>query len=146
MTWFDPDTITSLNPLNQAEWDLLCDGCGICCLYKVRNPYDMKTRLTRVACRYLDLETCTCEVYEQRHDLMPTCIELTVENIEQLTWLPETCAYRRITEGKPLPWWHPLRSGKHDLVHKLGISVKENAISEKDMDLNDLQKYIIQPW
>ncbi len=146
MTWFDPDTITSLNPLHQAEWDLLCDGCGICCLYKVRNPYDMKTQLTRVACRYLDLETCTCRVYEQRHNLMPTCIELTVENIEQLTWLPETCAYRRITEGKPLPWWHPLRSGKHDLVHKLGISAKENATSEKDMDLNDLQKYIIQPW
>jgi len=146
MTWFDPSKIMSLNQLDQAEWDLLCDGCGICCLYKVMSPSGMKPRLTRVACRYLNLDTCTCEVYNQRHDRMPTCIELTVENIKQLTWLPETCAYRRIAEGKPLPWWHPLRSGKRDLVHQLGISVKGIAVNEKDIDLNDLQKYSLLPW
>ncbi|RJQ44460.1 MAG: YcgN family cysteine cluster protein [Anaerolineaceae bacterium] len=146
MTWFDPARIESLDLLNRAEWDLLCDKCGICCLYKLRDPHDLKTRLTRVACRYLDIETCTCRVYEQQHDRMPTCIQLTTENIGQLDWLPETCAYRRIAERKPLPWWHPLRSGKRDLVHKLRVSIRGAALSEKDVDLNDLNRYIIHPW
>jgi uncharacterized cysteine cluster protein YcgN (CxxCxxCC family) len=146
MGWLDPGGIQSLDSLSQSEWDLLCDGCGICCLYKVRTPPEMKAQLTRVACRYLDLESCTCTIYAQRHDLMPTCIDLHAKDIRPLNWLPETCAYRRITEGKPLPWWHVLRSGKHDLVHKLGISVRDIAIHENVIDLNDLQKYVIQPW
>ena len=146
MTWLDPSSITSLDSLEPAEWDLLCDGCGICCLYKVRASSGTKPLLTRVACHYLDVESCRCSVYQQRHDVMPTCLKLTCENIRQLTWLPETCAYRRIAEGKPLPWWHYLRSGKRNLVHKLGISVHEIAINEKDVDLNDLQEYTIQEW
>ncbi len=146
MTWFDPSTITSLDSLKPSEWDLLCDGCGICCLYKINSLSEQESLLTRVACCYLDTASCRCSIYPQRHDLMPTCLDLTRENIRQLTWLPETCAYRRIAEGKPLPWWHYLRSGKHDLVHKLGISVHEIAINEKDIDLNDLQKYTIQAW
>jgi len=146
MTWFDPSAITSLDSLEPSEWDLLCDGCGICCLYKVSSLLEQESVLTRVACRYLNTASCKCSVYPQRHDLMPTCLDLTCENIILLTWLPETCAYRRIAEGKPLPWWHYLRSGKRDLVHKLGISVHEIAINEKDIDLNDLQKYTIRAW
>ncbi|HOJ01077.1 MAG TPA: YcgN family cysteine cluster protein [Anaerolineaceae bacterium] len=146
MTWFNPATLASLDHIDRAAWEALCDGCGICCLYKVRAPYDPKTSLTCIACRYLDLQTCGCRVYEHRHDLMPTCLDLIPANVRQLTWLPETCAYRRIAEGKPLPWWHHLRSRKRDLVHRLGISVHGIAISEKDMDLNDLQKYTMQPW
>jgi len=77
---------------------------------------------------------------------MPTCIQLTGDNIKELDWLPETCAYRRIAENKPLPWWHPLRSGKRELVHELGISVRHIAVAEKDADMNNLAKYITMNW
>ena len=146
MARFNSAHIPALSLLNHTEWELLCDQCGICCLYKVRLAPDTHTFLTRVACRYLDLQSCTCTVYHQRHELMPTCIALTPSNISQLSWLPETCAYRRIAEGKPLPWWHQLCSGKHDLVHTLGISARGIAISEKYADLNDVPRYMIQPW
>ncbi len=146
MTRLDPFKIKSLDQLEPAEWDMLCDGCGICCLYKVSGASIRHPLLTRVVCRYLDVESCRCSIYQQRHDLMPTCLELTCENIHQLSWLPETCAYRRLAEGKPLPWWHYLRSGKRALVHQLGISVRDVAINEDDVDLNDLQKYTIQAW
>ena len=146
MPWFDPSSITSLDSLKSSEWDLLCDGCGICCLFKVSTPSNQQPLLTRVVCRYMDIESCRCSIYQQRHDLMPTCIQLTRENIPLSRWLPETCAYRRISEGKPLPWWHYLRSGKRDLVHQLRISVREIAINEKNVDLNDLRKYTIQAW
>ena len=146
MNWLAPEKIDSLQHVTADGWDPLCDGCGICCLYKVRSPSSSTTQLTRVACRYLDIETCTCSVYEQRHDLMPSCINLTKENIRQYDWLPETCAYRRIAEGKPLPWWHYLRSSKHDLVHQLGISVRGIAVSEKKVDLNELNRYVTAGW
>jgi len=146
MDWLDPARLNSLFNLSQAEWSALCDGCGICCLYKVRTAAQPAGQLTRVACRYLDLEACTCQVYDQRHDLMPTCLQLTPENVPELAWLPETCAYRRLAEGKPLPWWHYLRSGKRDLVHRLGVSVRGCAVQEKDVDLDNLTRYIMDSW
>ncbi len=140
------EDIRSLDDISPEEWDLFCDGCGICCLYKVAKRDSLTVCLTRVACRYLDVEKCACSIYQQRHTYMPTCIQITTENVLELDWLPETCAYRRIAENKPLPWWHHLHSGKRNLVHQLGISVKHIAINEDKADMNNLARYITERW
>ena len=146
MTWLHVEAIHSLDDIGPDEWDQLCDGCGICCLYKVAKKDSLAVCLTRVACRYLDVENCTCSIYSQRHTYMPTCLQLTRENVPELDWLPETCAYRRIAENKPLPWWHHLRSGRHDLVHKLRISAGTIAIHEDKADMNNLAGYVTEKW
>ncbi len=146
MSWFSIEEIHSLQDIDQEEWDSLCDGCGICCLYKVRSWKDGETHLTRVACRYLNAEDGTCRIYAVRFDQMPSCIRLTKDNIHTYQWLPETCAYRRIAESKPLPWWHYLRSGKRNLVHDLGISVRHIATSEDNVDMNALINYVLDTW
>lgn len=146
MGWFNVESIHTLDEISLDQWDLLCDGCGICCLYKVNDEHTSSTYLTRVACRYLDMEQCTCRLYAQRQTYMPTCVKITRKNVLELDWLPETCAYRRIAENKPLPWWHPLRGGRRGLVHELGISVRHMAMAEKHADMNNLARYITENW
>ena len=133
-----------LAEMTSQEWESLCDGCAICCLYKLEYPQNGQVKLTNVVCRFLDLGSCTCSLYEQRHQAMPTCIQLTSENVEQLNWLPETCAYRLVANGQPLPDWHPLVSGDAQSVHKVGLSVKGRVISEMQVNLDDLEDYLIE--
>ena len=116
--------------MTRAEWESLCDGCGKCCLHKLEDPDDGRYYYTNVACRLLNLGTCHCKNYETRQDFVPDCIELTADVIGDLGWLPSTCAYRLLSEGKDLPWWHPLVSGNADSVHSAGISVRGRAILE----------------
>lgn len=123
------------------EWESLCDGCGICCLYKLEDEETGQVYMTNVACRYLDPDSCVCNLYDERKKAMPTCIKLTPSKVGKLKWLPDTCAYRLIMQGKPLPDWHPLVSGDPQSIHRAGISVKGKIILESEADLNHLENY-----
>ncbi len=133
----------SLADMTPEEWDALCDGCGRCCLEKLEDNDTDKILYTAVACQFLDTYRCSCTVYEQRKKLVPDCLWLTPDNIIQFHWLPATCAYRILSEGKDLQWWHPLVSGDANTVHKAGISVRNKVISEKYVHPDELEAYII---
>jgi len=129
--------------LSLEEWEALCDGCGICCLFKVENADNGEVELTNIACRFLDLECVRCQLYEDRKSAMPTCIKLTPSKVESLHWLPDTCAYRLVMHGQPLPDWHPLESGNPNSVHEAGISVKGKVIRESEANLDRIEDYIV---
>jgi hypothetical protein len=118
-----------LRDLDRAEWEALCDGCGKCCLAKLEEPTTGAVSHTNVACRLLDIDTCRCKRYPDRRRLIPFCEALTPENVARFHWLPPTCSYRRLSEGKSLPRWHHLLSGDRDLVHRVGASVRQRAVS-----------------
>ena len=122
----------SLAEMNREEWESLCDGCAKCCLHKFQDADTGEISPTNVACRLLDLEACRCTNYVGRKRLVPDCVVLDEENVHVLDWMPKTCAYQLLAEGKPLYDWHPLVSGDPDSVHKAGISVRGRAISERD--------------
>lgn len=132
-----------LHEFTPDEWESLCDGCAQCCLYKLEDEETGDIYFTRVVCSLLDLNTCTCTNYAQRSILMPTCVKLTPSLLPHLNWLPETCAYRRIFEGKKLPGWHHLVSGSRDLVQRVGVSVRGKVIPASEINLDDLEDYII---
>ena len=121
----------SLEEMTAAEWESLCDGCGRCCLNKLEDEDTGEIVLTRLSCALLDIGQCRCSDYANRFDKMPDCINLTPEKVRTLKWLPATCGYRRVKEGRGLAWWHPLLSGDPETVHQAGISVRGFARSEK---------------
>ena len=129
--------------MTTREWDSLCDGCGRCCLEKLEDEDTGEVFYTSVACRFLDLQTCRCTVYEKRATRAPECLFLTPEKTTEIAWLPATCAYRLLAEGKNLQWWHPLVSGDPETVHQAGISVRDKIISPRHIDPRQLDAYII---
>ncbi len=133
----------SLEEMNQEEWEALCDGCARCCLYKLQDEETGEVFYTNVVCRLLDLERCRCTAYAERAIKMPTCLVLDPERVRDLKWMPKTCAYRLLAEGKPLEWWHPLVSGDPNTVHLAGISVRYRVIEEQDADMEDLESYVV---
>jgi hypothetical protein len=134
-----------LTKMNQREWEALCDGCGKCCLNKLEDEDTGEVALTRVACRLLDDETCRCTQYDIRHQFVPECIVMTPGNIdEHAYWLPQTCAYRLLWEGKPLYDWHPLISGTPDSVHAAGVSVQGRTVSEFETPMEEWEDHIIE--
>ena len=108
----------------KSEWESLCDGCGRCCLNKLIDEDTNRTVFTDVGCRLLDGDTCRCTDYAHRQAKVKDCVRLTPRNVRRLTWLPPTCGYRLVAEGRDLYWWHPLVSGDPDTVHEAGISVR----------------------
>lgn len=124
----------TLSEMSRAEWESLCDGCGKCCLHKYEYEDTGELEYTNVACRFLDLKTCSCTQYKRRHELVEDCIALTPDMVGNLSWLPASCAYRRLDEGKNLPPWHPLITGDPQSVHKAGVAVGGRIISEADVD------------
>jgi uncharacterized protein len=136
----------SLGEMTSAEWESLCDGCGRCCLNKIEDTDTGEIHLTKVACKLLDVPSCRCKDYPNRQKHVPDCIALDVETVGNLTWLPRTCAYRSIDEGRGLAWWHPLVSGTPDTVHQAGISLRDLAISERRIKPHNLLKYIIEDY
>ncbi|MEP1964771.1 YcgN family cysteine cluster protein [Tateyamaria sp.] len=135
----------SLAQMNDAEWEALCDGCGKCCLNKLEDEDSGEVALTRVACRLLDDASCRCAHYDNRHQFVPDCIVLKPSNIEShLYWMPQTCAYRLLHEGKPLAEWHPLVSGSPETVHAAGVSMRDQTVSEYDVADDDWEDHIIE--
>ncbi len=134
-----------LSKMSKKEWEALCDGCGKCCLNKLEDEDTGAVALTRVACRLLDDETCRCAHYENRHQFVPDCIVLRPDNLDtHAYWMPETCAYRLLWQGNPLPEWHPLISGTAQSVHDAGISVRGITLSEFDIPEEEWEEHIIE--
>ncbi len=134
-----------LDQLRPAEWEALCDGCGKCCLLKLEDAETAEVAFTCVGCRLLDDETCRCGQYEIRKQLVPDCVVLTPGNIADIAyWMPATCAYRLLYEGKPLYDWHPLVSGDPDSVHDAGISMRGRIVPEFEVTEDELEDYVIE--
>ena len=132
-----------LHRLAKEEWEALCDGCGQCCLHKVEDEDSGAIFMTNVACKLLDLRTGQCADYRNRRASVPDCVKLTARSAGRLSWLPDTCAYRRLAHGEPLPEWHYLISGDRQAVHEVKASVIGRAISETLA--GPLQNHIIWP-
>ncbi len=133
----------ALDKLTGAEWEALCDGCGKCCLNKLEDEKSGKVVFTRLACRLLDDETCRCSQYENRRRFVPDCIVLTPGTMAKVAYfMPASCAYRLLHEGKPLHDWHPLVSGDPDSVHRAGRSVKGRTIPEYDVPEEEWEDHI----
>ena len=133
----------SLDEMTTEEWESLCDGCAKCCLLKLTDEGSDEVDYTDVACRLLDLGTCRCNHYSRRKEIVADCVVLRPETVDDIGWLPKTCAYRLIGEGKDLPWWHPLVSGDPETVHEAGISVRGRAIREHRVREDELEDHIV---
>lgn len=133
----------SLSDMTPEEWESLCDGCGRCCVIQLEDEETGALARTNVACRLLDRETVRCTDYARRHQRVPDCVRLTPENLASLHWMPSTCAYRRLHEGKPLFDWHPLISGDPQTVRLAGVSVQGDLVSELDVAEADLEDHIV---
>ena len=133
----------TLEQMTAEEWESLCDGCARCCLIKLEDPDDGSFAHTDVACFLLDHQSCRCADYACRREKVPDCIQLSPDNIGALGFMPPTCAYRRLAEGRGLPWWHPLLSGDPESVHWAGISVRGRAVSEKTVPDAELEDHIV---
>ncbi len=136
----------TLEEMTPSEWEAVCDGCARCCLLKLEDEDTGKLHLTRLACALLDQRQCRCSDYPNRFKRMKDCIAVTPEKIEQLAWMPDSCAYRLLANGGELAWWHPLVSGRADSVHEAGISVRGWTKSEKGVSEDDMERYIIRSY
>ena len=122
-----------LRQMTVAEWESLCDGCGLCCLIRFEDEDTGEIIPTRVACRLFDGNACRCTDYPNRKATVPDCIKLTPDNIDDLMWMPKSCAYRRLHEGRGLADWHPLVSGDPESVHRAGVSIRGQTVSEASL-------------
>lgn len=129
--------------MSSQEWESLCDGCGKCCLHKLQDDETEALLFTSISCQYLDTESCRCQVYPNRKTYVPDCLTLTPDHLDVLQWLPSTCSYRLLYEGKPLPGWHHLITGDMQALHVRHISVRGKVVSENNVDSDDWDQYII---
>jgi uncharacterized cysteine cluster protein YcgN (CxxCxxCC family) len=135
----------TLEEMSASEWESLCDGCGRCCLEKLEDEDTGQLYFTNVACRLFDSTSCTCRDYANRSKHVPDCVRLTPANVRSLNWLPPSCGYRLVAEGRDLYWWHPLVSGDPTTVIDAGISVR-GRVKETDEDTpaSELENHIVQ--
>ena len=133
----------ALEEMTDAEWESLCDGCARCCLNKLEDEDTGRVVYTDVGCSLLDGESCRCSDYAHRSDKVPECVRLTPHEVRTLTWLPTTCAYRLVAEGRDLYDWHPLVSGDPDSVHSAGVSVRGKTVREQDWPVEEWQDRIV---
>lgn len=139
MTFWETKTLAQMST---AEWESLCDNCGKCCLNKLEDEDTGEIAFTSVACDLIDLDTCRCTRYSERCILVPECIDLKQHDFAEYNWLPSTCAYRLLTDGEPLPGWHPLLTGTSESVKEAGVSIGSYAI--KESQVTDMEDHIIE--
>ena len=130
-----------MRAMTRPEWESLCDGCGKCCLHKLEDEETGEVFPTNVACRLLNRKTAQCKDYTNRKRFVPDCVQLTPRKLDQLDWLPSTCAYRLVADGEPLPEWHHLISGSRETVHEAGVSVRGWTVSEDEA--GELEYHIV---
>ncbi len=123
----------TLAEMDVHEWESLCDGCARCCMVKLEDESTQAVHYTRIACRLLDTTTCRCRDYPKRSEKVPDCMQVHAQMGEQFNWLPDSCAYRRLHEGRDLPDWHPLLSKTPNGVHTQGISMRGRCVSEDNV-------------
>jgi len=133
-----------LSEMSSEEWESLCDGCAKCCLNKLEDEDTEEIFFTRVACDLVDLESCRCTKYTERTRLVPECIDLTQHDFSEYTWLPATCAYKLLSDGQPLPPWHPLITGNKESIFEAGVAIRSFAIKESQINMDDLEEHIIE--
>ena len=134
-----------LSDMTPEEWEGLCDGCGKCCLNKLEDIDTGELLFTRVACRLFDDSTCRCANYTERKRLVPECVVLTPDTLDEIAyWMPESCAYRRLYQGKGLPDWHPLVTGDAASTHRAGMSVLGQTVPEHAIDIEDWEDYPLE--
>lgn len=132
-----------LEALSAEEWEALCDGCGRCCLMKLEDEDSGDIVTLDVACQLLDIGQCRCSDYANRLARVPGCAQLNLDNLRAFRWLPRSCAYRRLQDGRGLASWHPLVSGDPASVHRAGISVAHIAVAEGSVAEDELEDHII---
>lgn len=123
-----------LADMTAAQWEAVCDGCAKCCLVKLQDEDSGEIVFTDIVCNLLDQQSCRCTHYEERTKLVPDCVKLSKDNLDKIDFMPPSCAYRLLHEGKDLPQWHPLVSGRADSVVEAGMSVKGRVIAEMAFD------------
>ena len=123
-----------LADMTAAQWEAVCDGCAKCCLVKLQDDGSGEIVFTDIVCNLLDQQSCRCAHYEERTKLVPDCVKLSKDNLDKIDFMPPSCAYRLLHEGKDLPQWHPLVSGRADSVVEAGMSVKGRVIAEMAFD------------
>ena len=128
--------------MNENEWESLCDKCGKCCVIKLEDLDTKEVHYTNVSCKLLCEKSASCKDYENRKSIVPDCIILSPDNLKDLKWMPETCAYKLLNEGKNLPYWHPLLSGNNKEIVNSGNSVKNRVTNENEIKIKDLPDYI----
>jgi len=133
----------SLTEMTPEEWESVCDGCGKCCLLKLEDEDTGEIAYTRLHCRLLDAGTCLCSDYDNRKQHVPDCVKLTPEKVEQIKWMPDSCAYKVLQSGGKLPDWHHLICGDRQRIHDLGHSIMGKTVSEDTVIEEDQIDWII---
>jgi len=132
-----------LDQMSVEEWESLCDGCGLCCLVKIEDEDSGDIFNTSVSCKLLNIEKCQCGDYKNRFDKAKMCTKLTFENLPEMKWLPDSCAYKRLQNNQSLPAWHYLVSGDKNNVHEAGVSARWFALSEEYVHPEQLTQFVI---
>lgn len=133
---------TALCDMTVEQFESICDGCARCCLHKLEDEDSGQIVFTDVACRLLDTQTCRCKDYARRTERVEGCVSMAPDRLEPLAFLPDSCAYRRLDEGRGLADWHPLVSGKKGSVHHAGVSMRDHAVSETFIAPDDIAQRI----
>ncbi len=123
----------TLEEMSEQEWEALCDGCGRCCLIKLEDEDSGEIFHSDVRCRLLDNNSCQCTDYLRRKEKVPDCIKLTIKNVRKINWIPPSCAYLRLAQGRGLASWHPLVSGDPETVVEAGVSVRGRTVAENQV-------------
>ncbi len=135
----------ALGDLTREEWEALCDGCAKCCVLKLEDDETGEVHYTNVTCRLLDPATCRCGQYALRRMLVPSCVVITPENVDEVKdWMPSTCAYRLLANGAPLPRWHPLLTGDPASVRGAGVGLPRRTVPEWEVAEEDLEDHVIE--
>ena len=132
----------TLDQLNQDEWEALCDGCAKCCTLKLVD--EKKIFFTNISCSKLVLDSCMCSDYTNREKNVKDCLKLTKDNLQKNSkFLPSSCSYKLLDEGKPLPHWHHLISKSKESVHRRNKSIQDYCVSETLIDQDNYEDHIV---